>query len=129
MKWLKEQSIEFYEAGIQALIWMWNMLMKDFVTMLRSRDVIYKGPASFWCMIHVPVLVIIPVLRKKALLFDSPSYYKNFSKFPFTLKCFSHGVSCRKLAILYTGFNLRSLNCLCYNSVIQISSIFCLLLK
>ena len=27
-------------------------------------------------MIHVPMLVIIPVLKKKTLLFDSPSYIK-----------------------------------------------------
>ena len=24
MKWLREQSTEFYEAGIHALIWRWN---------------------------------------------------------------------------------------------------------
>ena len=26
----------------------------------RGRDVIHRGPASFWCMIHVPVSAIIP---------------------------------------------------------------------
>ena len=45
----------------------------------RSRDVIHRGPSSFWCMIYVPVLVIIPVLNKMALLFDTPSYYKLLS--------------------------------------------------
>ena len=44
------------------------------VTMLRSRDVIHRGPAWFWCIIQVSVSVIIPVLKKKALLFDLPSY-------------------------------------------------------
>ena len=43
------------------------------VAMLTSWDVIHRGSASFWCMMHVPVLIIIPVLKKKALLFDSPS--------------------------------------------------------
>ena len=34
------------------------------VTILRSRDVIHRGPASFWYMIHVFILVIISVLKK-----------------------------------------------------------------
>ena len=41
--------------------------------------VIHREPSSFWRMINVFVLVIIPVLKKKALLFDSPSYYYNSS--------------------------------------------------
>ena len=49
-------------------------LLREMVTMLRRRDVIHSGPASFWCMIHVPVSVIILVLNKKALLLDLPSY-------------------------------------------------------
>ena len=48
-------------------------LLRETMTILRSRDVIHWGPASFWCMKHVPVSVIIPVLKKKALLFYSPS--------------------------------------------------------
>ena len=28
MKWLKEQSTKFYEAGINALIWRWNITME-----------------------------------------------------------------------------------------------------
>ena len=44
------------------------------VTMLRSRDVILRWPASFLCMIHVPVSVIISVLKKKGITFYSPSY-------------------------------------------------------
>ena len=47
-----------------------TLLLREMVTMLKSRDVIHRGPTSFWCMIHVPVSVIIPVLKKKALLFD-----------------------------------------------------------
>ena len=46
------------------------------MTMLRSRDVIHGGLASFLCIIHVPVSVIIPVLKKKALLFfNHPRIY------------------------------------------------------
>ena len=75
MKWFKEQSIEFYEARRFMLSFEnETLLLRETVTMLRSRDVIHWGPASFWCMIHVPVSVIIPVLKKKALLFYSPSY-------------------------------------------------------
>ena len=33
-----------------------------------------ENQLHFCCMIHVPVSVIIPVLKKNALLFDSPSY-------------------------------------------------------
>ena len=51
-----------------------TLLLRETVTMLRSRDVIHKGPVSFWCMMHVPVSIIISVLKKKALLFDFPSY-------------------------------------------------------
>ena len=51
-----------FECGTLLLKW-W---------LLKSRDVIYRGTASLWCTIHVPVLVIIPILKKKALLFDSP---------------------------------------------------------
>ena len=58
IKWLKEQSTE---GG--------TLLLKETVTMLRIRDVTHREPASFWCMIHVPVSIIIPVLKKKALLF------------------------------------------------------------
>ena len=46
-----------------------TLLLRKTVTMLRSRDVIHRGPALFWCTIHVPVQVIIPVLKKKALFF------------------------------------------------------------
>ena len=51
-----------------------TLLFREIVKPLRSTDVIHRRLASFWCMIHVPVLVIIPVLKKKALLFDSPLY-------------------------------------------------------
>ena len=49
-----------------------TLLLRETMTMLRSRDVIQSGSASFWCMIHSLVSVIIPVLKKKALFFDSP---------------------------------------------------------
>ena len=50
-----------------------TLLYRETVTPLR-RDVIHRELAWFWCIIHVCVSVIIPVLKKKALLFDSPSY-------------------------------------------------------
>ena len=28
LKWLKEQSTEFYETGIHAFIWRWNIAIK-----------------------------------------------------------------------------------------------------
>ena len=62
------KSTEFYGTGKHALIQRWNIAIEI------NGDVIYRGPASFWCMIHFPVLVIIPVLKKMALLFDSYSY-------------------------------------------------------
>ena len=37
-----------------------TLLLKETVTMLKSRDVIHRGLASFLCMIHVSVSVIIP---------------------------------------------------------------------
>ena len=46
------------------------------VIVLWCRNVIHRGSASFLCRIHVPVLVIIPVIKKKALGFDSLSYIK-----------------------------------------------------
>ena len=51
-----------------------TLLLRETVTMLRSWDGIHRELASFSCMIHVPVSVIIPVLKKKVLLFDSSSY-------------------------------------------------------
>ena len=51
-----------------------TLLLREIVTMLRSRDVIHRVPASFCCMIHVPESVIIPILKKKALIFYSPPY-------------------------------------------------------
>ena len=51
-----------------------TLLLNETVTMWRSKDVIHREPVSFLCMIHVPVLVIIPVLNKMALLFDTHSY-------------------------------------------------------
>ena len=42
IKWLKEQSTEFYEAGSHALIRRWNIAIE------RNGDhVIHRGPASF----------------------------------------------------------------------------------
>ena len=41
----KNQSTEFYKAGIYALIL--SKTLREMVTMLRSRDVIHRGQASF----------------------------------------------------------------------------------
>ena len=46
---------------------------KETVNLLRSRGVIHRALVSFWYMIHFHASVIIPVLKKKALLFDSLS--------------------------------------------------------
>ena len=51
-----------------------TLLLRETGTVLRSRDVSHRGPVWFWCIIHVPVLVVIPVLKKRELLFDTPSY-------------------------------------------------------
>ena len=51
-----------------------TLLLREKETMLRSRDVIHRGSASFWWMIHVFVSVVIAGLKKKGLLFDSSSY-------------------------------------------------------
>ena len=55
-----------------------TLLLRQMMTMLRNRDVILRGPALFWCMIYVPVSIIIPVLKKKALHFDSSSYNERY---------------------------------------------------
>ena len=52
------------------------LLFRETVTLLRSRNVIHRETASFWCMIHVFVSVIIPVVKKKMLLLDSSTYDK-----------------------------------------------------
>ena len=52
-----------YEAGIHALIRGWTLRLREMMTMVGRRDVIQRGPASFWCMKQVLELVIIPVLN------------------------------------------------------------------
>ena len=42
-----------------------TLLQRETMTMLRSMNAIHRRSASFWCMIHVPVWIIIPVLKKK----------------------------------------------------------------
>ena len=46
-----------------------TLLLRETETMLRRRNVIHSELASFLCMIHVPVSVIIPVLKKKVSYF------------------------------------------------------------
>ena len=43
-----------------------TLLLREMVTMLRSKDVIPQSPVSFWCMINVPELVIIPVQKNSS---------------------------------------------------------------
>ena len=47
IKWLKGQSTEIYEAGIYGLIRRLNIAVKRKVTMLRTKDLILRGPTSF----------------------------------------------------------------------------------
>ena len=47
-------------------------LLSETDPLLRRRDVIHRGPALFPYMIHVSLSVIIPLLKKKALIFDLP---------------------------------------------------------
>ena len=42
-----------------------TLLLGKAVTLLRSKDVIHRGPVSFRRIKHVPVLVFIPVQRKR----------------------------------------------------------------
>ena len=46
-----------------------TLLLKETVTMLKSRDVIYRGPASFLCMIHVPVSSNYSCTKEKDITF------------------------------------------------------------
>ena len=75
VKWLKEQSTEFYEAGIHALIQRWNIAIErngDYVENLGCDP---QRTSFILCMIHVPVSVIILLLKKKALLLMYPCIY------------------------------------------------------
>ena len=55
-----------------------TLLLREMMTMWRSREVICRRQATFWYMIHDPVSVIIPAQKKKVLFFDSPSYIQVF---------------------------------------------------
>ena len=70
-------SDEVVQRTVNSILWGRYICFhskREMVTMLRSRDVNLRRPASFWITIHVPMLVIISVLKKKALFLDSPSY-------------------------------------------------------
>ena len=45
-----------------------TLLLREMVTLSISKDVIDKGPALSWCMIHVPESLIILGLKQKELL-------------------------------------------------------------
>ena len=72
------QKTEFYEPEIHVLVCGGSLLLIETVTVLRSWDVIHRRPASFWCMIHAPVSVIIPVLKKNASPFYSSLFESGF---------------------------------------------------
>ena len=74
----KNSKQNFTRQGYMLLFKSGTLLLREMVTMLRSRDVIHRGSVSFWCMIYIPVLIIIPLLKKKALLFNSPLYNINW---------------------------------------------------
>ena len=79
MKWLKEQSTEFYAAGIHALIRMWNIAIErndDYVEKLgcdpqRTSFILIYDIYSY---IYIYIYDIMPVLKKNGLLFNSLSY-------------------------------------------------------
>ena len=71
----KKRSREFARQGYMLSFEVGTLILKSTVTMLKSRDVIHhRGLVSFWCTIHVLLSVIIPILKKKVLRFDPPSY-------------------------------------------------------
>ena len=76
MIWLKEQSTKFYDAWIHALIQRWNIVNKRNGDNAGKKE---RDPqkTTFILMYDTcPVLVIIPLIKKRLLLFDSP--YKIF---------------------------------------------------
>ena len=72
IKWLQEQN--FTRQGYMLSFESETLLLRETVTMLRSRDGIHWGTASFWYKINILTSVIINVLKKKAFVFDSSSY-------------------------------------------------------
>ena len=62
MKWLKKKNSQqnFTRQGYMLTFESRTLLLWAIVTLLRNRDVIHRGSASFGYMIHVPVLIIIP---------------------------------------------------------------------
>ena len=70
MKWLKQQSTEFYEAWIHTLIRRWNIDTERSYVEKEGYD---SKRTSFILMYDICFCVIIPILKKKPLLFDSPS--------------------------------------------------------
>ena len=48
VEWLKEKCQNFKKKGYMFSFEGGTLLLKDMVTMLRSRDVIHQGQVSFW---------------------------------------------------------------------------------
>ena len=70
----KNSQSNFMKQGYMLSFEGGTLLLREMMTMLRSKDVIHRGSASFCGMIPIPMLVIIPVIKKKALLLDSPRH-------------------------------------------------------
>ena len=60
--WFKEESTEIYKAGYMLSFEGETLLLRETVTTLSRVDVIHTGLGSFWCMIHAPMSIIIPIL-------------------------------------------------------------------
>ena len=89
MKWkllrwsgLKIRQQNFTRQGYMLSFKRRTLQLIEMMSMLSGRDVIHRRLASFWCMINVTVSVIIPILKKKALLFYSPSYINLYWRCP-----------------------------------------------
>ena len=63
--WWSGSKKNFMKQGYMLSFEPETLLLRETMTMLKSRDVIYREPVSFWCMIHVLMLIIIPVQKKK----------------------------------------------------------------
>ena len=74
---LKNSQQDFTRQGYMLSFEGKTLLFRETMTMLGSKNVIYRRPASFSCMIDVPVLVIIPVLKKKDIIFWLRLVYSN----------------------------------------------------
>ena len=97
VKRLKEKSTGFYEAG-NAFIWRWNIAIKRNSDYVKKKECDQRGPASFWCRIHVPMLTIFYFL-------SHPYIYI------YTLHCLPYIISCCSSTIILVGYNCYNYSC------------------